>query len=58
MMHVFFCIKCKKYYFTNNQANAFCCGEPMYFVDVEFTDFVKMNREERKQFLQIYALAE
>lgn len=57
MMRVFYCIKCKKYYYTNKQNRAVCCGEPMYQVDVEFTDFVKMNREERKEFLRLYALA-
>jgi hypothetical protein len=58
MMHVFYCIKCKRYRFTNNQSNALCCEQPMYYVDVKFTDFVKMNQEDRKQFLQLYALAD
>lgn len=58
MMRVFYCLKCKKYGYTNNKDRAVCCGEPMYEVDVEFTDFVKMDKEERKQFLQIYSLAE
>ncbi|MBA4699821.1 hypothetical protein [Faecalicatena contorta] len=58
MMHVFYCIKCKRYHFTNNQSHALCCEQPMYLVDVEFTDFVRMNKEERKRFLQIYSLAE
>jgi len=30
----------------------------MYHVDIEFTDFVKMNLEERKEALKIYALAD
>jgi len=30
----------------------------MYLVDVDFTDFVNMSREERENYLQIYALAE
>lgn len=58
MMHVFYCIKCKRYHFTNNQSNALCCGQPMYFVDVEFTDFVRLDRFERNDFLQLYALAD
>ena len=43
MMHVFYCIKCKRYHYTNNQARAVCCGQPMYHVDIEFTDFVKRD---------------
>lgn len=58
MMHVFYCIKCKRYHYTNNQSHAKCCGEQMYYVDVDFTDFVRMNREERVNFLQLYSLAE
>ncbi len=58
MMHVFYCLKCKKYSYTNNKDRAVCCGESMYEVDVAFTDFVSMNREERERFLQIYSLAE
>lgn len=58
MMQVYYCIKCKKYHYTNNQTRAICCGQPMYHVDVEFTDFVRMDQEERKDFLQLYALAE
>lgn len=58
MMHVFYCIKCKKYHFTNNQAHAICCDDSMYYVDVEFTDFVRMNKDERSSFLQLYSLAE
>lgn len=58
MMHVFYCIKCKRYQFTNNQTHANCCGQQMYYVDVEFTDFIKMDKEERKNFLQLYSLAE
>lgn len=58
MMHVFYCIHCKKYHYTNNQARAFCCNKPMYLVDVDFTDFVNMSKEERENYLQIYALAE
>ena len=57
MMRVFYCIKCKKYYYTNKQDRAVCRGEPMYQVDVEFTDFVKMDQEEREEFLRLYALA-
>lgn len=51
MMRVFYCAKCKKYQYTNQQNRAFCCEEPMYEVDVEFTDFVKMNCEEREKLL-------
>lgn len=58
MMHVFYCIKCKRYRFTNNQSNAFCCEQPMYLVNVEFTEFVQMSKEERNDFLKIYSLAE
>ncbi len=58
MMHVFYCIKCKRYHYTNNQGRAVCCGQPMYHVDIDFTDFVKMDREERKEALRIYSLAE
>lgn len=58
MMHVFYCIKCKKYGFTNKKTHAQCCGQPMYYVDVDFTDFVKMNLEERLAFLCLYSLAE
>lgn len=58
MMHVYYCIYCKKYHYTNNQARAICCNQPMYLVDVDFTDFVSMSREDREHFLQIYALAE
>ncbi|CUX30970.1 hypothetical protein [Clostridium sp. C105KSO13] len=58
MMHVFYCIKCKRYRFTNNQSNAFCCGQAMYLVDVAFTEFVQMNKEERENYLKIYSLAE
>lgn len=57
-MHVFYCIKCKRYHYTNNKSHALCCGVPMYYVDVEFTVFVKMSREEREAFLLIYSLAE
>lgn len=57
MMRVFYCIKCKKYHYTNKQSRAICCGEPMYEVDVEFTDFVKMDLEERQEFLKLYSLA-
>ena len=55
MMHVFYCIKCKKYHYTNNKAHAICCGQPMYFVDV---DFVHMDKFERENFLMMYSLAE
>lgn len=58
MMRVFYCIRCKKYHYTNNLARAVCCNQPMYLVDVDFTDFVNMSKEERENFLQIYALAE
>lgn len=58
MMHVFYCIRCKKYLYTHNQSNALCCEEPMYYVDVDFTDFVRMDRDERRSFLQLYSLAE
>lgn len=58
MMYVFYCIKCKRYHYTNNQSHANCCGEQMYYVDVDFTEFVRMNREERANFLQLYSLAE
>lgn len=58
MMHVFYCIKCKRYHYTNNQARAVCCGQPMYRVNIEFTDFVKMDLDERKEALKIYSLAE
>ena len=34
MMQVYYCIKCKKYFYTNNQSRAVCCGSPMYHVDV------------------------
>lgn len=58
MMHVYYCIKCKKYHYTNKRSTAVCCGQPMYFVDVEFTDFVKMDQQERQDFLMLYSLAE
>ena len=58
MMLVFYCIKFKRYYYTNNQARAVCCGQPMYRVNIEFTDFVKMDLDERKEALKIYSLAE
>jgi len=58
MMQVYYCIKCKRYRYTNNQSHAVCCNQPMYHVDVEFTDFVRMDKEERENFLQLYALAE
>lgn len=58
MMHVFYCIRCKKYLYTNKQSNALCCELPMYYVDVDFTDFVRMDREERNSFLKLYSLAE
>ena len=58
MMHVFYCIKYKRYHFTNNQSHAFCCGQPMYLVNVEFTEFIRMNKEEREDFLKIYSLSE
>lgn len=57
MMRVFYCIKCKKYHYTNKRSRAICCGEPMYEVDVEFTDFVKLDLEERQEFLRLYSLA-
>lgn len=57
MMHVFYCLKCKKYFYTNNKDRAVCCNQPMYEVDVDFTDFVKMNQGERTDFLKIYSLA-
>lgn len=56
MMRVFYCAKCKKYHYTNQQNRAVCCEEPMYEVDVEFTDFVKMNCEEREKLLQLQSL--
>ena len=58
MMHVFYCIKCKRCHYTNNKSHAVCCGQPMYYVDVDFTDFVQMDKEERKNFLMLYSLAE
>lgn len=53
MMRVFYCTKCKKYHYTNQQNRAVCCEEPMQEVDVEFTDFVKMNYEEREKLLRL-----
>lgn len=58
MMHVFYCIKCKKYHYTNNKSHAHCCEQPMYHVDVDFTDFVKMSKEDRESYLRLYSLAE
>lgn len=58
MMQVYYCIKCKKYRYTNNKSRTICCEQPMYHVNVEFTDFVSMDAEERQNFLQLYALAE
>lgn len=58
MMHVFYCIKCKRYRYTNNIARAVCCGQNMYSVDVAFNDFIHMDRQEREEFLKIYSLAE
>ena len=57
MMHVYYCIKCKRYRYTTNIERAKCCSETMYYIDVEFTEFVKMSREERSLFLKIYSLA-
>ena len=58
MMHVFYCIKCKRYHYTNNKAHAVCSEQPMYYVDVDFTDFVRMDESERENFLMLYSLAE
>lgn len=54
MMHVFYCLKCKKYRFTNNQSRAVCCGQTMKPVNMPFTEFVKMDRKEREEYLQLY----
>ena len=57
MMHVYYCIKCKRYRYTNNIERAKCCDSTMYYIDVDFVEFTKMSLEERKLFLQIYSLA-
>ena len=58
MMHVFYCDKCKRYHYTNNKSHAHCCEQPMYHVNVNFTDFVKMKQNERENFLLLYSIAE
>lgn len=57
MMRVFYCTNCKKYHYTNKQSRAVCCGETMEEVDVEFTDFIKMDIEEREKFLRLSTMA-
>lgn len=54
MMHVYYCMKCKKYRYTNNVKRAQCCNTTMHCIDIEFTDFVKMSLEERASFFGKY----
>ena len=54
MMHIFYCVHCKKYRYTNNKTRTACCEHSMMPVDIEFKDFTDMSPEERKDFLQHY----
>ena len=52
MMHVYYCLKCKKYFYTNNKAHAVCCEATMHEMQISFTDFVKMDEEERQVYFR------